>query len=203
MADSSKAYILGDDPKNLNKQNVFSAAPILEDEKLVGYAYIILAGEAQQNATAIFFGSYILRLGWHVFLLTLLGALIIGAIAVWLLTKNLRVIIDTVRRFKEGDYQVRINDRHKGGFTILADTYNDMANQIVANIEQIKSIDALRQELIANVSHDLRTPLAILQGYIETLLLKKGQLSEADQQKYLQIVLSSSEKVTTQVSFTR
>ena len=182
---------------------MFSAAPILEDEKLVGYAYIILAGEAQQNATAIFFGSYILRLGWHVFLLTLLGALIIGAIAVWLLTKNLRVIIDTVRRFKEGDYQVRINDRHKGGFTILADTYNDMANQIVANIEQIKSIDALRQELIANVSHDLRTPLAILQGYIETLLLKKGQLSEADQQKYLQIVLSSSEKVTTQVSFTR
>ena len=51
-----------------------------------------------------------------------------------------------------------------------------MADVIVDNFDKIAATDKFRQELIANVSHDLRTPLSIMQGYVETLMMKKDEL---------------------------
>jgi signal transduction histidine kinase len=56
-------------------------------------------------------------------------------------------------------------------------------------------LDILKKELIANVSHDLRTPLASIQGYLETLLLMNDKLSPEKKERYLQISLNSAEKL--------
>ena len=58
----------------------------------------------------------------------------------------------------------------------------------------------LRRELIANVSHDLRSPLASLRGYLETLLLKEQALSESDRRSYLEIALRQSQHLQTLIS---
>jgi signal transduction histidine kinase len=47
--------------------------------------------------------------------------------------------------------------------------------------------EKLRRELITNISHDLRTPLASMQGYIETLMIKERELDDASRQRYLEI----------------
>lgn len=195
-----KPFITGDDPRHPGEYKVFSAAPIIENEKLAGYVYIILASEERLAVKNTLFGSYILKLGTNVFFLTLIGALILGLFAIWYLTKNLRHIVETVRQFKEGDLQARVTKTDKQDMAVLADTFNEMADTIVANIDKLKSVEKLRQELIANVSHDLRTPLAIMQGYVETMLMKGNDLSSHDQQRYLEIVLSSSEKLAHLVS---
>ncbi len=191
-----EAFVLGDDPRNPGKQNAFSAAPVIEDGKLTGYAYIILAGEEQAAVTSNLFGSYMLKLGANMFFLSLIVALVIGLVAIGLITRNLRQIADTVRRFKEGDYDVRIPESSRGDLALLADTFNEMADKIEENIGQLKSMDRLRQELIANVSHDLRTPLALVQGYIETLMMKEGRLQPEERRKYLEIIMDSSEKLS-------
>lgn len=200
IAAAQKPFIQGDDPRNPGEKKVFSAAPIMDGEDLAGYVYIILASEEQAAVTSSLYNSRMIQLSSKLFFLTLLGAMAIGLLALWYITRNLRAIIETVRRFKEGDYQARIANDSKGDLTVLADTFNEMADQIVANIEQIKSVENLRRELIGNVSHDLRTPLAIMQGYIETLLLKDKSVTESDRRKYLEIVLSSSEKLSHLVS---
>ncbi|MCO6488149.1 MAG: HAMP domain-containing protein [Phaeodactylibacter sp.] len=191
-----QAFVLGDDPKKPGAKNAFSAAPVIESGQLTGYAYIILAGEEQAAVTSNLFGSYMLRLGAGMFFLALAAALAIGLIAIGLITRNLRQIIVAVRRFKEGDYDARIPEKDKGDLALLADTFNAMADKIEANIEQLRSMDRLRQELIANVSHDLRTPLALVQGYIETLMMKEESLQPAERKKYLEIVMDSSEKLS-------
>jgi len=56
-------------------------------------------------------------------------------------------------------------------------------------------LDILKKELIANVSHDLRTPLASIQGYIETVLLMKDKLSEERKDRYLRTSLSSAQRL--------
>jgi signal transduction histidine kinase len=64
--------------------------------------------------------------------------------------------------------------------------------------EQWRSLtrqDQERRELVANISHDLRTPLASLHGYLETLSLKDATLSPADRRRYLGIALDQSRKV--------
>lgn len=71
-----------------------------------------------------------------------------------------------------------------------------MADSIVGNMDKMQSVDLLRRELIANVSHDLRTPLAILKGYIETLQIKRDSLSEAEKQEYLQITHDNVDKLS-------
>jgi signal transduction histidine kinase len=196
IAADEKPFIKGDDPRHPNHSNVFSAAPILENDNLLGYFYIILASEEQAEVTSMLSGSYMLKLGSNMFFIALIGALIIGLLAIWFLTRNLRNIIDTVRRFKEGDLQARVAENNKGEMVVLADTFNDMADTIVTNIDELKSVENLRKELIANVSHDLRTPLAIQQGYVETLLMKEESISPEKRKEYLEIVLNSSEKLS-------
>ncbi|MEL6275249.1 MAG: HAMP domain-containing sensor histidine kinase, partial [Bacteroidota bacterium] len=124
----------------------------------------------------------------------------VGLLAIWYLTRNLRRITETVSRFREGDYTARIPQRSKGDFVGLADTFNDMADKITANIDEMKSLENLRRELIANVSHDLRTPLAIMQGFVETLLMKNSTLSSEDREKHLKTVLSGSERLSGLIS---
>ncbi len=194
-----KLYILGDCP-GTGKQNIFSAAPIYESEKLTGYAYIILAGTQHQEISATLLGTYFLKSGTFIFLATLVGSLLLGLLAIWLITRNLQKIIEVVRRFKEGDSRARVPNAQGSDLSVLATTFNEMADTIETNIEELKSVENLRRELIANVSHDLRTPLAIMQGYVETLLIKDDQLTAEERKNYLQITLNSSEKLAKLIS---
>lgn len=195
-----RSFIKGDDPRHPEQENIFSAAPIVTEGNLEGYFYLILASEEQAEVVCSLQNSYIYKLGQRMFFISMFGAMLIGLLAIWFLTKNLRTIIETVTRFKEGDYQARVADKDKGDLAILATTYNEMADQIVENIEQLKSVENLRRELIANVSHDLRTPLAIMQGYVETMLMKNESLAPTDREQYLKTVLSSSEKLSKLIS---
>ena len=70
-----------------------------------------------------------------------------------------------------------------------------MADTILKNIEELKEVDKLRRELIANVSHDLRSPMSVIQGYIETMMIKGDKLSPDEQKKYLEVIFKSSEKL--------
>jgi len=172
----------------------------MEDGKLTAYIYIILQSDEQAAVNSGLFGSYMLKLGANMFFITLFGALAFGLLAIWFLTKKLRNITQQVRRFKEGDYEARICKKDRKDFPVLADTYNEMADTIVANIDELKSVENLRRELIANVSHDLRTPLAIVQGYVETLLIKEGNISKEDRTKYLKTSMSSLERLSSLIA---
>lgn len=195
ISSKDKPFILGPDPRDLNREKAFSAAKVYEDHIFRGYIYVILGGEEYDNAMQLVFGSYILRLGIGSMALTLLGAVIISLIALGFITRNLRKIIMIIRDFKNGNLKARINLKGSGELNEFAESFNDMADTIVGNIEEMKTMDNLRRELVANVSHDLRTPLSAVQGYIETILLKSETLSEEDRKKYMQTILSSTERL--------
>ncbi len=199
IASDDKIHILGDDPRNPGEKKIFSAAHFEKDGHQ-GFIYIVLAGEAYQNVYNSLVSSYFLKLGAGASLLTMLFALLIGVLSVWFLTKNLRTVIYHVNRFRDGDIASRIPNAEKSDLATLAVTFNEMADTISENMEEIKSVDVLRRELIANVSHDLRTPLAIMQGYIETLQIKKNNLSEDEQVQYLSIIEKNIKQLTKLVS---
>jgi signal transduction histidine kinase len=190
-----KIFIKGEDPRCIGVETVFSAAEIKDGDQLTGYLYIVLMSEEQAAVTSSLFDSYILKVGAQMFFITLLIAFIFGSLTIWYMTKNLSNIIDKVRYFKEGDLQARIENPNDSDWSVLSNTFNEMADTIVANIEQLKSVEQLRRELIGNVSHDLRTPLAIMQGYVETLLIRNERITPAEREKYLNTMLGSSKKL--------
>ncbi|UII76898.1 ATP-binding protein [Flagellimonas sp. HMM57] len=192
-------YVLGDDPKDISKQTIFSAAQFNKDGH-EGYVYIILAGEDFLATRSDLFNSYFMRLGLGGSLLTLVFATLLGILAIWYLTRSLRKIIYAAKRFQQGDLQYRIENAEKTDLANVASTYNSMADTILSDIEKIKSVEQLRQELIANISHDLRTPLSVIQGYIETLHMKDAELSSEERGEYLKIISKSSERLSKLIS---
>ncbi len=192
----SDVLITGDDPRNPGKTKVFSAAPVIERDQLLGYVYVILASEEYDTVTSNLKNSFLLNLGAQTMLVTLGTTLIIGLVAIWLITSNLRSIVATVRSFQSGDMDARIPQKsRKGELNLLVNSFNEMADTIQGNIENLKSMENLRRELVGNVSHDLRTPLAVIHGYIETLLIKKNNISDEDREKYLNTVFESTGKL--------
>ena len=192
---SGESFVMGVDPKKEHSMKGFSAAEVYEDSVLMGYIYVILGGEEYENASQFVFGSYMLRLGVRSMGITLIAAALISLFALAFITRNLRKILLVIRRFKDGNLDARITLRGRGELSEFAVSFNEMADTIVRNIEEMKTMDNLRRELVANVSHDLRTPLATIQGYIETILMKADGLSEADRQKYMQTIFSSTDRL--------
>ncbi|QHT71778.1 HAMP domain-containing histidine kinase [Rhodocytophaga rosea] len=188
-------YILGDDPRNRDKQKIFSAASIEKGEKLVGYIYVVLAGEAYDTTMKTLLNRHILGLATQIMAITLAATLLIGLYAFRLITRNLKAVISTVEKFHKGDLQSRIKIVSRDEFALLASTFNQMADTLAGNLKVLKTAEALRRELIANVSHDLRTPIAAIQGYAETIMMKSKSLTNADRERYTGIILQSSEKL--------
>ena len=89
---------------------------------------------------------------------------------------------------------------HGDEITQLHTAFRNMATRISQQFDALKETDRLRRELISNVSHDLRTPLSSLHGYIETLLIKNEELSAAERRQYLEITRKHSKRLEQLIS---
>lgn len=183
--------ILGDDPRDLNRSKIFSVAPILDGEVLQGYLYIILASEQYTGIVQMLDESYTMQLGTGVLVAGLVFVLLAALLLFALLTRRLRRLSGAMESFKNGSRVPSLQYRHdvNSGDEIdrLSASFEAMANRITEQLAKLRQTDALRRELVANVSHDLRTPLASLQGYLETLTLKRGELSGKEKRNYIEI----------------
>ncbi|WP_081652300.1 sensor histidine kinase [Cyclobacterium qasimii] len=193
--DNKEEFIKGEDPRNPGVHKIFSAASIINNDKKVGYIYIILASEEYTSVTDMLAHNYQIKLATKAVLITLLAAIIIGFFVIWYLTKNVNKISAAVNRFKHGDLSSRIHLKSKGELSVLANNIDSMADTIVSNINEIRSVEKLRKELISNISHDLRTPLTSIQGYAETLVLLEEKLDKKTKIKYLDTILSSTQRL--------
>jgi len=72
--------------------------------------------------------------------------------------------------------------------------------ELIDNINRVTASEKERRDFMVNISHDLRTPLAIARGYAETLLLKKGQLGVEEESAYGGLVVSKLQQVEKMVS---
>lgn len=187
---------LGDNPKQPDERSIFSAAAVYENGKLSGYVYAVLSSEKQKAILDSINNHLYLRLGGYIFFAALLVAFLVGVFTFLLMTNSISSITAVVKRFKEGDYSARIEGKASGDLGVLSTTFNDMADVIVDNFDKISATDKFRQELIANVSHDLRTPLSVMQGYVETLMMKGKTLAEAEKSQYLTVVHDSAKRLS-------
>lgn len=195
LKDKGKSLVYGEDPRRPGKSKIFSAAPVYDDGKHQGFVYLVLGSERSENIATALQESYLLKIGVQSFLLTLCAALIIGILVLWLLMNSLRKIMQTVKEFGEGHFKSRIPIRSKGELARLSATINSMADTIVRHMEELKEVDKLRRDLIANISHDIRTPISIIHGYIETLIMKHDTLDAQKQREHLETIIKSTERL--------
>jgi signal transduction histidine kinase len=195
VEDEGKEFIMGNNPRDPKGHTTFTAAEVFEGDILRGYLYIVISGEEFNNAAQFVFGSFMLRLAVRSTSITLIAAIIITFISLVLITKNLRKMVGVIRQFKNGDLDARINFKQTGELKEFSNSFNEMADTIVQNMQDLKTMDNLRRELVANVSHDLRTPLATIHGYSETILMKSETMSEAERTEHLKTIMNSTQRL--------
>lgn len=195
LEEGSHDIVYGDDPRNPGESKIFSAARIIQDGTLSGYLYIVLASQDYISTSHMVLGSYILSISIRALIAILLITAATGLIAFWFLTHKLNLITRGIRHFRSGRYDTRIPVKNRGELDRIGLTFNEMAETIQTNIEEMKGVDNLRKELISNVSHDLRSPVASIQGYAETLLLKKDNVTEEERIRYLETIVKGSERL--------
>jgi len=106
------------------------------------------------------------------------------------ITRPLKRLTDQARTFfSEDSAMTSDTELPADEIRALETSFTRMQQRIRSQFQEMQQSERLRRELISNISHDLRTPLASIQGYIETVLLKIHVLSGTEQQKYLSIAL--------------
>lgn len=198
--------ILGNDPRDMNRDKVFSAAEIKQNGKLQGYLYVVLGGQAHDSVVAMLESSYMLRIWIGTIIISLLIAVIAGFFIFRLITQRLGKLTESMEQFKRGGFKAPVilakdfDGRPGDEIDLLGSTFREMSERIIQQLKVMEHNDASRRELVANVSHDLRTPLASMQGYLETLVQKGDQLSNADKQNYIDIAWKQSKRLQKLIS---
>lgn len=193
--------VRGDDPRYPGRRSVFSAARIGTDAAMGGYLYLVLASEEREQAMRASADGLMLRQTGGVMAGGLIAALLAGFVAFNVHTQRLERLVQAMAALRGSDFSTPaqyVHGTHRGAgdeIDQLGTEFNAMAQRISAQVSELKAVDATRRELIANVSHDLRTPLASLRGYLDTLLLKYNSLSESERRYYLETAARQSERL--------
>ena len=111
----------------------------------------------------------------------------------------LREILRGVERIKNGDLNTEIAVRQCGELSELALAMNTMQSKLKETLAKERETERLKDELITNVAHDLRTPLTSVIGYLD-LLRQPEHLTEETKQKYIDIAYDKSERMEGLVS---
>lgn len=183
--------IHGDNPADAEGEKVFSVALVEFEGGARGYLYVILLGRPLEIAFSSLWESYAVRIMLLLLVSTLMAAGFFGAVLFWLLTRRLRRLTLGVQHFIEGHYDHRFGDHSRDEIGQLARTFDGMAATIEVQVQALRQSDEVRQEFVANVSHDLRTPLTSTRAYVERMLRNQEALSP-EQRQYLEAVLSNT-----------
>lgn len=197
--DDTQLPILGDDPASLRQKRVFSVAGVQLAGGADGYLYLVIRGRSGDTLAERVANSNVLKEILVLMACGLLMTLAAAALIVQIITRPVRRLAVFVDRFRRSGFAEQPEPaRIAGGDEIgqLAETFNRMAERMLNQMEAMKQADATRRELIANISHDLRTPLASLQGYIETLQVRQAVLTPAEKEAYLQTALRHTEQLS-------
>jgi signal transduction histidine kinase len=200
VATTKRMPYFGDDPRDFHRKKIFSAAPIDGENGIEGYVYVILAGEAVDSAASMIKESYIVRYSLAGLVSSLIVAMLFGLIMFSFTTRRITWLSNAMTAFVSGNDDKQptrypANPAVQDEVDQLGVNFNRMADRIEQQMDELKQNDAKRRELIANVSHDLRTPLTSLHGYIETLLMKESQLSDDERRDYLKTAANHSQQL--------
>ena len=111
--------------------------------------------------------------------ITLAVALIAVYVMTYEMTKPLRQMSEATKRYAAGDFSMRVEVTGRNEMAELANAFNSMARDLA-------SLESSRRSFVANVSHELKTPMTTIGGFIDGIL--DGTIGKDKQQHYLQIV---------------
>ena len=201
LSGQSSFPLLGQDPRNLNGQKIFSAAKIFQEEHLQGYLYVIIGSELEDKIIANLTSNKLLSNTIAIALTAAFLALVIALLLIWLITRPLSRLTKSVAQYEaqqgwqNGQSLTLLASHHlvpSNEEKQLSNVIEQMSQTIAKQFDALKYKDNQRRELLSYISHDLRTPLASLTGYIETWQSQYADNAEPQSRGYIDVALKNA-----------
>jgi signal transduction histidine kinase len=167
----------------------YAVVPVVQGGRLDHLVYAVrpASGTGFFNRVGATF-RFLLRFWWQFLAAGAIAAAIALLLVRWLargMTQPLRDMAQAARRMETGDYSQRVHTRSRDEVGQLATAFNRMSGEL-------ESLERLRRELVANVSHELKTPISALRAHLENLL----DGVERPDPETLQVMLTQSERLS-------
>ncbi|WGO98858.1 HAMP domain-containing sensor histidine kinase [Saccharophagus degradans] len=201
--------IVGDDPRSTSRKKIFSASPIMVEGKQMGYLYVILGSEIYDNLANVVGQSKIIQWGLAIFIGGLLFSLICTLWLTGVITKPLTRLLHQINTTREQGFAHNSqssaeaaenfkewNTNSNNEIHAVGAAFRDLINKLEEQYNTVITVDELRKELLSHVSHDLRTPLASLLGYLETWEMNKDTLTTEQTELYISTAKRNAQKIS-------
>jgi len=158
-------------------------APIVVGGKLTGV--VVVPPQAPFGLLLSRYAPLLALVGGSVLVLgTVLTSLMIFGPA----RRRLRAVETAARRFGSGDLEARAPEKGGDEIAAVASAFNRMADDLATS-------DRVRRQLLADVSHELNTPVTAVRGYLDTLTMPEVKLDESTRARYLRIIADETARL--------
>ncbi len=165
-------------------------APIVVGDRLAGVVVV-----PPQAPFGFLLNRYGPMLALVAIAVLLLGTIVTSAMIFGPARSRLRALEDAARALGSGDLAARAPDRGGDEIAAVASAFNAMADDLATRAEALRASDRVRRQLLADVSHELTTPVTAMRGYLETLSMSELKLDDATRARYLAIVSDESNRL--------
>ncbi len=184
--------IFADDPDAIGKSCIVAAQALTSPTGEMTWIYVVVRSADITLAPPELAKSYAVRVAIKVGLVTLAIGIALTLLVMAALTRPLTELTKAASEIQDGQepllpYRHRTDEIGK-----LSNTFQDLVIRLKQEVARVTQGDAQRREMIASVSHDVRTPLTALIAQLETIRLKKGELNSAEQQKLFDQALGNT-----------
>ena len=167
-----------------NKRFVVGVPAVGEtSQEPVGVIYAVSVTTSLENMWSGFIGLFFMTA-----FVVLMISFMASSITTMRQIQPIREMVKATRRYAEGDFDIRMNDYGRDDeLGELAASFNNMA-------ESLQQTERQRREFIANISHELKTPMTTIAGYTDGIL--DGTIPPENERQYLQIISDESRRLS-------
>jgi len=127
--------------------------------------------------------------------LLVVGTGLAALLIYWPMRRRLRSLQSAAQSIGAGESGARAIESGKDEVSMLAHAFNEMAEGLEERAQALVSVNESRRQLLADVSHELMTPLSAIRGYVETMTMANVKLDDATRKRYLGIVFDETERL--------
>jgi two-component system OmpR family sensor kinase len=161
-----------------------ATAPVVVDDRFVGLVMVLVrpprpttSGIPRELAQLLSLPST---------LLLTVATIVVAMVIFYPARRRLRALEHAAHRLGEGDLSARAPQKGGDEIARVAAAFNRMAGELETRDAALRTSDALRRQMMADVSHELKTPLTAMRGYIETLRMPEVVLDQDRRNRYLE-----------------
>jgi signal transduction histidine kinase len=198
LARDASMPIHGADPDHEAKQCLVAARPLVRDGRELGWLYVVPRAADIGTQTPELLKSYAIQTAVKVALLTLAIGVALTVAMIALLTRPLTALTRVAERVRSGGFSASLcetefpfRDRNDE-VGRLSRTFRETLERLKLEMDRVTQTDAHRREMVANVSHDLRTPLTALIGQLETIRMKADGLDPESRDRFVDAAIHNA-----------